>query len=100
MTEKTTRWSIPDRSRDAALEKDAFSSTEVNEDELHAAEAIRNILAISGKNRASALRILLTPLASFCYENGLGVEAPIQLLRAAYGDYQTARSQGKVEEVQ
>lgn len=99
--EKTSKWKediIPGRSVDAS--PDAFATDASDQDLLHAAEVVRNLLAIVGKTKASALRMLLTPLASFCYENGIGVEPPIKLLRAAYEDYQNMRKTGEMKGVQ
>ena len=80
MSKKTTRWApVPDRSK----EPDLGISIDCSEDELHAAEAVRHIVAVAGKNRGAALRIFLTPLLSFCRANGIGIELLVQTLRYA-----------------
>jgi hypothetical protein len=84
MAEKTSRWApVPDRSQEERIDVDGVSF-DCSEDELHAAESIRHIVAIAGKNRGAAIRIFLTPLLSFARANGLGVELLVKTLRYAY----------------
>ena len=97
MAEKTSRWPaiVPDKSKDAPLDVDGISF-DCSEDELHAAESIRHTVAIAGKNRGAALRIMLTPLLSFARANGIGVELLVQTLRFAY-DHPSEKEEAAVQ---